>query len=201
MRRKRSMLMVLAIAAVMAILLAACGTSDDSDTGDAGDSGTDAVVGQCAEDAPDCQDTIVLGGDTGGGAASTCPEGTVDCNDTPGALTDDPLPPNDDVSAPSGFVVGGGISVEEALAYEGSEVVAVGAFFVSTDGEARLCDALAESYPPQCGGASIVITNPEDFPTEAPLVEEGSTQWLDSPITVFGYVTDGELTLAPNVTG
>ncbi|MGI8607069.1 MAG: hypothetical protein ACR2L0_07950, partial [Gaiellaceae bacterium] len=46
---------------------------------------------------------------------------------------------------------GGSMSVEDALRADGRTVVVEGAI-VAMDGEpARLCSALLESYPPQCG--------------------------------------------------
>jgi hypothetical protein len=38
------------------------------------------------------------------------------------------------------------------------QVVAVDAFFLAQDGVAQLCDLVLESYPPQCGGATVRLT-------------------------------------------
>ena len=63
-------------------------------------------------------------------------------------------------SGSSGFVVDGGLTVPEAIAYEGNQVVAVQGF-VYRDGQTdALCELLAESYPPQCGGASSIPKQP-----------------------------------------
>lgn len=52
-----------------------------------------------------------------------------------------------------------GISVAEALGHrQTDDIVAVtGALFVAADGSVLLCDAIAESFPPQCGGERILV--------------------------------------------
>ena len=59
---------------------------------------------------------------------------------------------------------------------------------------ARICESLAESFPPQCGGAHLDITNPGVL-TDLPLVEEGSTQWTDTYVTLFGDVNENLFTV------
>lgn len=174
--RDRRIFLVVALGAMLALTAAACSSTDNSDP-DAAE--VPLVASQCAEAAPDCNDTAVVDADGTGG--------------------DLPLAPPTDLSPNSGFVVDGGISVEEALAYDGTEDVAVGGFVVSVDGEARLCSALAESFPPQCGGESLTIANPDAL-VNLPLVEEGSTQWSDGSVVLLGSVDDGVLTVASTST-
>jgi hypothetical protein len=142
------------------------------------------VVGACLEEVPDCDDTVLTGDDT---------------------VTNDGLPPaptdgEGDEPASGGFVVDGGIDIPDALAYEGTEVVAVRGYFVADESTARLCEALAESYPPQCGGVSVVVNNPEVL-SDVALVEEGGTQWSEDYVTVLGHIVAGELTIASDVSG
>jgi len=47
--------------------------------------------------------------------------------------------------------------VAEALAKPNSIVLVNGSLFVDPDGVVLLCDAIAESYPPQCGGERIEV--------------------------------------------
>ena len=154
------------------------------------------AVGMVAAACAATQDDGAVTGDDSPGNAATCPEGTVDCNDTPIEGVERPGPPGDD--GQSGMLVDGGLGVADVIAYNGSEVVAVQGFVIIEDGAARLCDALAESFPPQCGQAGIVIVNPQNLP-DMVLVEEGTTQWSDDVVSVLGYVEDGELTIASNV--
>jgi len=109
--------------------------------------------------------------------------------------TDDTTPPGSDVpgSAPvlviaDGDAGGAGLSVAGALENRGSgDLVAVsGALFVDPDGTAWLCDAIAESFPPQCGGDRIEVGGLElaDVPN---LQEESDVRWSES-VTLVGSV-------------
>lgn len=80
-----------------------------------------------------------------------------------------------------------GMSVAEALAHRPTDdVVAVsGALFVGADGSVLLCDAIAESYPPQCGGERILVDGLDlasvDFETA------NGVRWAES-VTLLGSV-------------
>ena len=52
-----------------------------------------------------------------------------------------------------------GLSVGEALTHGPTDdlVTVTGALFVDADGTVRLCDAILESFPPQCGGERIEV--------------------------------------------
>jgi hypothetical protein len=56
--------------------------------------------------------------------------------------------------------------------------------------EVRLCAALAESFPPQCGSPSLVVAG-LDLESVADLTTEGDVSWTDHPIVLEGVV-DGE---------
>jgi hypothetical protein len=94
--------------------------------------------------------------------------------------------------------VGPGISVAEALAFEGSEPVLVNGFvFVYADGTVVVADAMAESFPPQPAGDQM---RAEDLDLmQIPLTEGPSdmeieiVQWTDLPVQVLGSVVDGVL--------
>lgn len=104
-------------------------------------------------------------------------------------------------SSVSGLPIpGGGLSVGEAIAYSGTQVVAVFGFLIADDSEARLCERVMESLPPQCGEPSVRITNPDAFPNETVKSAQG-VRWTDQPVTVFGHIVDGELTISTNVNG
>lgn len=77
------------------------------------------------------------------------------------------------------------ITVEDALTVRSAgDVVSVGgAIFVDAGGTVRLCDAIAESFPPQCGGRSVVI---EGLDLGALDLEEASgVRWAES-VSVLG---------------
>lgn len=70
---------------------------------------------------------------------------------------------------------------------------------LALDGDVRLCSALAESFPPQCGGASLLVEGVELEEVDG-LVTEGEVSWTDRPIQLLGTVEDGLLTVSKNAT-
>ena len=83
---------------------------------------------------------------------------------------------------------GPGISVEQALDQMGGEhpVLVNGALVIDPDGLVLLCDALAESFPPQCGGARLEVRGLD--PASRPdLQEANGVRWLDS-VQLLGRV-------------
>ena len=90
---------------------------------------------------------------------------------------------------------GPGISIDEALAADSEEPLLVNGNLLVTDGQARLCSALAESFPPQCGGASLLVTG-LDLAQVGSLIVEGDVMWTDHPIQLAGIVSDGILTVS-----
>jgi hypothetical protein len=95
---------------------------------------------------------------------------------------------------PSSATDGPGISIEEALSADSGDELLVNGNLLAQNGEVRLCSALAESFPPQCGGASLVVEGLELDEVEG-LVTEGEVSWTDRPIQLLGTVEDGLLTV------
>jgi hypothetical protein len=112
----------------------------------------------------------------------------------------DPEPSDGGDVASSGFAVDGGLTIPEAIRYQGDQVVAVQGFIIRDEQSDALCESLAESYPPQCGGASLTIVNSEVIDDMA-LIEAGEVQWSETYVTIFGYISDGNLTIDPTVNG
>lgn len=77
----------------------------------------------------------------------------------------------------------------EALAHVGGEPVLVnGALFIDPDGALRLCEAIAESFPPQCGGARLEV---EGLDPAGQLLEEANgVRWAEA-VQLFGRVVEG----------
>ena len=82
---------------------------------------------------------------------------------------------------------GPGISVAEALTHGPTDdIVAVtGALFVDPDGTVLLCDAIAESFPPQCGGDRLEVDGLDLTTIE--LEEANGVQWAEG-VTLLGSV-------------
>lgn len=89
-------------------------------------------------------------------------------------------------------IPGGGLTVEEALASTLEGPLMVAGYLVATGDEIRLCSALAESYPPQCAGASLVVEG-LDLAGVDGLKTEGDVSWTDTRFSVLGDVEDGVL--------
>ena len=89
------------------------------------------------------------------------------------------------------------ISIDDALASDSDEPLLVSGNLLAALDEVRLCDALAESFPPQCGGESLVVFG-LDLATVDDLATEGDVSWTDRPIELRGVVSDGTLTVSVN---
>ena len=109
--------------------------------------------------------------------------------------------PADDAGSPkvSGIAAGPGISIEQALASKLTEALLVNGNLLAEGGEVRLCSALAESFPPQCGGASLQVEGVKLEEVDG-LLTEGDVSWTDRPIQLLGVVEDGVLTVSKNAT-
>ncbi len=73
--------------------------------------------------------------------------------------------------------------------------VTVRGFIVGAEvGSVHLCEELLESYPPQCGGASLIVEN--FHPQSAPFLRwVNGVFWSEHPVDLSGRLTDGVLTL------
>ena len=134
--------------------------------------------------------------------SDACLAGAADCDDVPGN-TDEPLFIGDEPrfgtdpgAGVSGMVVDDGLSIADALATDATGPIAVQGFVVADDSGIRLCDALAESYPPQCGGDSIEVG---DLTTVDPdeLNSAQGVMWTDHRVTIIGEIIDGVLVPTP----
>lgn len=72
------------------------------------------------------------------------------------ACGDDDTPAGSDVTTPDTSVAGP-ITVEQLVERSADTPIAVEGFVLVTDGVARLCAVILESYPPQCGEPSVEL--------------------------------------------
>ncbi len=157
---------------VVMIVLAACSTSAPPLAGSSSVPTDDQqiVASDCEADAPDCDDAI-------------------------------PSDENDGTATPSmGMPVDGGLTVSEALSTSATGVLAIQGFVFDDGSGPKLCEALAESFPPQCAGESIPVSGFETA-ISVPLVSEQSVTWTDTAVTLFGEIVDGTFVADPTVTG
>ena len=152
-------------------------------------------------------------GDAGGGdepaelppAAGACLAGDPDCQDLGPLPTGDEEPPllpgePNDGAADPGVVSpldGGGLGIGDVLASDIDGGFAITGFYFRDDRGLRLCELLAESFPPQCGGAEIPfddgagVVDPDDLDSS-----QGVT-WSNLPIVVVGEVVNGVFVATP----
>jgi hypothetical protein len=81
-------------------------------------------------------------------------------------------------------IPGGGLSVEEALASTLEGPLAVAGYLVEVDGELRLCSAILESDPPQCGEPSLEVRGAAD------------RDEVGERVSLVGEVEDGVITVS-----
>lgn len=113
-----------------------------------------------------------------------------------GNEVDQPEPP---VAAP-GAATGPGLTIEEALAsdLEGPLLVR-GTLFAEGD-EVRLCDAIAESFPPQCGGRFLHVEG-LDLATVEGLTSAQGVTWSEGIVKLLGDVDGDTLVVSATATG
>ena len=162
----------------LTLVLAACGGAAGVELPiDSSPDVTPPAAGACLVDEPDCSD---IGVSTDGGEAP---------------------PPADD-----GEVVTGGLVAEDALTVSDILVsdlvgeIAVRGFLFDDGSGPVLCEVLAESFPPQCGGASLPVSGHEEA-VGVPIISEQGVTWTDQPLVLFGEIVDGTLVVDPTVLG
>ena len=118
-------------------------------------------------------------------------------------VVSDPLPTAPDAASSDadGTVmspIGPTLSVAALLETEDPGPYSVsGYLFVLSDGTIVLSDAIAESYPPQPGGARVDVQGVDLDSLSSPLVEPSgdselaTVQWTEVPIELIGSMTNG----------
>lgn len=126
-----------------------------------------AVLTACGADAPTTDDPIV---DPGPGRAAD------------GIIT-----------VTLGQATGPGISIADAVNQAGGQdpLLVNGTLFVDPDGTVQLCDAIAESFPPQCGGTRLEVRG-LDLAGVPDLQEANGVRWAEGA-QILGTVTLIEL--------
>jgi hypothetical protein len=108
--------------------------------------------------------------------------------------------PQPEPPATAGLGAGPGISIEEALASNVDGALLVNGNLLVADGQIRLCSALAESFPPQCGGPSLLVEGVKLAEVDG-LTRGGGAAWTDRPIQLLGSVEGERLVVSSTATG
>lgn len=195
-----------AMVAALVLVVAACGDDDDSPvdvstgddpTGQVDDQPGDEPADSPADDPADSEEPPVAG---------ACAEEDPDCDDTvePGEPVGEDPAPEPGYGTSSGLVVNGGLTISEALSTDATGTRAIQGFVFADGDGIRLCEALAESFPPQCGGASLTVDSAsvDDLDLgDVPLAFAQGVNWTDAPVTLFGELVDGIFVVDPLTTG
>lgn len=101
----------------------------------------------------------------------------------------------DDGETESTFMLPTGESVDPsdvAALDDGTQILTQGVLII--DDQARLCEALAESFPPQCAGGSVELSGLEQGTVVGlEVAEDAAVLWTNYPLTVSGTVEGGSL--------
>lgn len=168
------------VTAAALLLLTACGADDAPSTDRDGPTAT--VAGACEPGADECLDSPVVTlepDDPGsGGPAGACLEGATECADIPTGTGGPESGPD------------GSLTVADAVtAGVDGPFLMSGYYYLVDGGGARLCEYSEESFPPQCGGASIALDE-SGTAVDAPTTTEGDVTWSVGIVTVEGEIVD-----------
>ncbi|MFT7600419.1 MAG: hypothetical protein ACI8TP_003361 [Acidimicrobiales bacterium] len=179
---------LIGVVVMVGLLAAGCGDSEPigssdvtttSEVDDTADGDGAEASGQCAEDAPDCDDTSVVDGDAGAGSGRSEPE------------TSDG---GSEVDSSSGMTVDGGLTVSEALGTDATGVLAVKGHLYDEGAGSALRESLTgggERYI--CGGPLLPVEGLDLGPIgDAVIIHDGLT-YTEDEITVLGELVDGIL--------
>ncbi len=90
------------------------------------------------------------------------------------------------------------VSIDQVLTFEGETPVFVKGTLFSDANGVRLCEAIGESFPVQCLGDQISITDLDLFPEYAGLlVGDGEVRTSEGEVAVVGYYSSGTLRIDP----
>jgi hypothetical protein len=84
------------------------------------------------------------------------------------------------------------LTVAEALTAPAGSTITVRGHVVATAGTTVLCEMLAESYPPQPGGAQLPVSG-LDIATLGGTSTAGDTIWTDGQHAITGVIAGGVL--------
>lgn len=94
-----------------------------------------------------------------------------------------------DGGEPPGMRMMAVLPVAEVLGFDEGTAAAVEGVIVGDASGYRICAALLESMPPQCGGEQLAVTDGDALleQLQAPLAVEGEVAWSEQPVVVWGY--------------
>jgi hypothetical protein len=98
----------------------------------------------------------------------------------------------------AGIAVGPGISIDEAIAMDSEEPLLVNGTVWADGDDIFFCDAVLESYPPQCAPATRLEVVGLKLADVDRLQRVGDIAWTEERIQLLGVVADGKITVSEN---
>lgn len=92
---------------------------------------------------------------------------------------------------PNALADGPGVPIAQALSNPGQSLLINGLLLIEADGTAWLCDALAESFPPQCSGDRLRVANLADASGLPKLASGNGVKWSEGQVQLLGTVREG----------
>jgi hypothetical protein len=111
-----------------------------------------------------------------------------------GTATQDSTQPSGNGGS-SAIAAGPGLSIDQAIASTDKGPLLVNGSVLADGSGVRFCSALAESYPPQCGGSSLRIEGLKLAEVDG-LETASGVSWSSGPVQLLGTVEDGVLTVS-----
>lgn len=96
----------------------------------------------------------------------------------------------------AGIGAGPGISIDEAIAFESDEPLLVNGNIWAEGDNVYFCDAVAESYPPQCAGVRLEVVGVKLAEVDG-LQRVGDIAWSERT-QLLGVVANGKITVNEN---
>lgn len=90
---------------------------------------------------------------------------------------------------------GDAVPIVEAVAGDVQGPFLVSGYYLAGPDGQRLCEALAESFPPQCGGTSVILDGGGTL-ADLATSTEADVSWSDAPVTIEGEFVDGRFVVS-----
>ena len=95
----------------------------------------------------------------------------------------------------SAMAAGPGLSIDQAISSTDKGPLLVTGSVLADARGVRFCSALAEAYPPQCGGTSLRIEGLKLAEVDG-LETAGGVSWSNGPVKLLGTVENGVLSVS-----
>jgi hypothetical protein len=96
----------------------------------------------------------------------------------------------------AGIAAGPGISIDEAIEFDSDEPLLVNGNIWAEGDKVYLCDAVAESHPPQCAGVRLEVVGIKLAEVDG-LQRASGLAWTERT-QLLGVVADGKITVSEN---